>query len=356
MEGVVKTMSLHNFYKDKKVFITGHTGFKGSWLALWLQEIGAEVAGYSLPAEEISHFNLLKLKSKNYFENINDQKRIERAIQEFKPDIVFHLAAQPLVRDSYNDPITTYDTNVTGSLKVYLAALKANVPAVVSITTDKVYDNKEWSKGYVENDQLGGHDPYSSSKACMEIMTESFRKSFSSSGEILIATARAGNVVGGGDWARDRLIPDLVRNASQKKITPMRNPQSVRPWQHVLEPLNGYLLLGEKLLRGQSEFATAYNFGPNLNDNITVLDVANFAKKSWSDINFKMESSQDQLHEAGLLKLDISKAQNELKWKPLWKAEEAITFTVNWYKEYYLEKKISTHDDLRRFIGNEIIF
>lgn len=344
-------MTKHEIYKNKKVFITGHTGFKGSWLALWLHELGAEVAGYSLPPDELSHFNLLNLKIKNYFSDINDEKILNNAMAEFKPDIVFHLAAQPLVRDSYSDPITTYNTNVTGSLKVYLAALKAHVPALVSITTDKVYDNKEWDRGYREDDLLGGHDPYSSSKACMELMTDSFKKSFLGKGEMLMATARAGNVIGGGDWAKDRLIPDLVRNASKNITTPMRNPHSVRPWQHVLEPLNGYLLLGDKLLRGKKEFATSYNFGPSLTDNITVQDVANFSKKTWNAINFKMESQPDQLHEAGLLKLDISKAEKELNWHPLWNAEEAISFTVDWYKNYYLENKISSKEDLKKFIS-----
>jgi len=342
-------MSKHEIYKNKKVFITGHTGFKGSWLALWLQQIGAEIAGYALSPEELSHFNLLNLNVKNYFNDINDEKSLNAAMLEFNPDIVFHLAAQPLVRDSYSDPITTYNTNVTGSLKVYLAALKAKVPAIVSITTDKVYDNKEWLWGYRENDVLGGHDPYSSSKACMEIMTDSFKKSFLSNGEMLIATARAGNVIGGGDWAKDRLIPDLVRNASKKILTPIRNPNSVRPWQHVLEPLNGYLLLGEKLLRGQKQFASSYNFGPSLSDNITVQDVANFAKSSWSDIDFKMESDANHMHEANLLKLDISKAQNELQWMPLWSAEDAIKHTVIWYKNYYQEKKLTSMQDLERF-------
>ena len=207
----------HSIYKNKRVFITGHTGFKGSWLTLWLQEIGAEVAGYSLAPEELSHFNLLNLKCKNYFNNINDERTLEKVMCDFKPDIVFHLAAQPLVRESYVDPINTYNTNVTGSLKVYLAALKSNAAAVVSITTDKVYENLETNHAYSETDQLGGHDPYSSSKACMEILTQSFKKSFLASHPMLIATARAGNVIGGGDWARDRLIPDIVQNASKNQ-------------------------------------------------------------------------------------------------------------------------------------------
>jgi len=223
----------HQLYKNKNVFITGHTGFKGSWLAMWLHSIGANVTGYSLKPDELSHFNLLNLPIKNYFEDINDEATLTKAIKESKPDIIFHLAAQPLVRDSYDDPITTYNTNVIGTLKVYMAAMKNNVGALVSITTDKVYENNEWHWGYRENDQLGGHDPYSSSKACVELMTDSFRKSFLGDFKMYLATARAGNVIGGGDWAKDRLIPDLVRNASQDKTTPIRNPKSVRPWQHV---------------------------------------------------------------------------------------------------------------------------
>lgn len=347
----MENLVMHSIYKDKKVFITGHTGFKGSWLTLWLQEIGAEIAGYSLPPEELSHFNLLNLKCKNYFNNINDYGSLEKAMLEFKPDIVFHLAAQPLVRDSYDDPITTYDTNVTGSLKVYLAALKANVPALVSITTDKVYENKETLRGYVETDQLGGHDPYSSSKACMEIMTDSFKKSFLHQGQMLLATARAGNVIGGGDWAKDRLLPDFVRNASKNQPTPIRNPNSIRPWQHVLEPLHGYLMLGERLLNGEKEFATAFNFGPVLSDNLTVSKVGEIAKKSWEKIDLKLEIDPNQKHEANLLMLDIHKAETVLKWKPTWSAERAISHTIEWYKNFYLENKTISKVDLESYIS-----
>ena len=341
---------MHSAYKNRRVFITGHTGFKGSWLTFWLQEIGAEVAGYSFAPDELSHFNLLNLKVKNYFNDINDEKNLEKAMMEFKPDIVFHLAAQPLVRDSYDDPITTYNTNVTGSLKVYLAALKANVPALVSITTDKVYENKETLHGYVETDQLGGHDPYSSSKACMEIMTASFKKSFLTKGQMLLATARAGNVIGGGDWAKDRLLPDFVRNASKNQSTPIRNPKSIRPWQHVLEPVHGYLMLGERLMNKEEEFATAFNFGPALSDNLTVSEVGEFAKKTWNSINLNIEIDPNQKHEANLLMLNNSKAESTLKWKPTWNAEKAIAHTIEWYMNYYLEKKVATRIDLESYI------
>lgn len=338
-------------YKNKKVFITGHSGFKGSWLTMWLHQLGAEVSGYSLAPDELSHFNLLNLPVKNYFQNINDEASLTKAIQESKPDIVFHLAAQPLVRDSYDDPIGTYETNVIGSMKVYLAALKANVPCLVSITTDKVYENHEWLWGYRENDQLGGHDPYSSSKACVELMTDSFRKSFLHQDQMLLATARAGNVIGGGDWAKDRLIPDLVRNASQKKITPIRNPHSVRPWQHVLEPLNGYLMLGEKLLQNKKEFCTSFNFGPDAHDVASVDEMCKLANSNWADIRADFIPEKHQKHEAGLLKLDITKSRELLKWTPKWSSKKATEMTVNWYKDYYLNNKTITRDNLQEFIA-----
>lgn len=341
----------HEIYKNKKVFITGHTGFKGSWLALWLHSLGAEVTGYSLPADELSHFNLLQLPIKNYFEDINDEKKLAAAIKESKPDIIFHLAAQALVRDSYDDPITTYNTNVLGTLKVYYAALQAGVQGLVSITTDKVYENHEWLWGYREVDQLGGHDLYSSSKACVELMTDSFRKSFLSSHQMYLATARAGNVIGGGDWARDRLIPDLVRNASQSKTTPIRNPKSVRPWQHVLEPLNGYMMLGEKLLLKDKNFCTSFNFGPETHDVASVDEMVILAKKSWDKVEAQFSADSQNKHEAGLLKLDITKAREVLGWKPVWDSKKATAMTVNWYKEYYQNKSLSSFENLKEFIA-----
>ncbi len=338
-----------NIYKNKKVFITGHTGFKGSWLSLWLHKLGAEVTGYSLAPEKLSHFNLLNLPIKNYFNDINDEKSLEKAMMESKPDIVFHLAAQPLVRDSYDDPIGTYNTNVVGSLKVYMAALKASVPCLVSITTDKVYENFEWSWGYRENDRLGGYDPYISSKACVEIMTDSFKRSFLSDHKMLLATARAGNVIGGGDWARDRLIPDLVKNAADKKTTPIRNPQSVRPWQHVLEPLHGYLMLGERLLRNEREFCDSFNFGPESHDTASVSEMVKIAKNHWSDINALVTEDAAKKHEAGLLKLDITKAREKLNWKPLWNSQIGTEKTINWYKNYYQKGHLSSLENLEEF-------
>lgn len=343
---------IHQLYKNKRVLITGHTGFKGSWMAMWLHSIGAEVAGYALAPDELSHFNLLKLPIKNYIADINDEAAFSAALKAFRPDIVFHLAAQPLVRDSYEDPITTYNTNVLGSLKVYWAALKNEVPALVSITTDKVYENYEWSWGYRENDRLGGYDPYSSSKACVELMTDSFIRSFLADNKMLLATARAGNVIGGGDWAKDRLIPDLVRNAAAKKSTPIRNPYSVRPWQHVLEPLHGYLTLGEKLLNGEKEFSTSFNFGPESQDAATVEEMCRLAKNSWSDIDVQFITDAAKKHEAGLLKLDISKARDLLGYTPSWDSKKATELTIEWYKNYYGNGHVSSRENLQEFIAH----
>ena len=341
----------HEIYKNKKVLVTGHTGFKGSWLALWLTKLGAEVAGYSLPPEELSHFNLLNLPIKNYFADINDENSLTKAFNEFAPDIIFHLAAQPLVRESYDDPMGTYKTNVLGSLNVYMAAVKSKTKALVSITTDKVYENNEEDISFSEGDRLGGHDPYSSSKACVEIMTDSFRKSFLRDDKMLLATTRAGNVIGGGDWARDRLIPDLVRNASNNKKTEIRNPNSTRPWQHVLEPLHGYLLLGEKLLLNKKEFATSFNFGPNPEGVASVSQVFEMAQKKWDKIGIELIPDRSHKHEANLLKLDISKAADMLDWRPALTCEEAISLSINWYFSYYNNKKeIVSENDLDLFL------
>ena len=341
----------HRIYKGKKVFITGHTGFKGSWLAFWMHSLGAEVTGYALKPDELSHFNLLKLPIKNYFNDINDEKTLLSAIKESKPDIIFHLAAQPLVRDSYDDPITTYNTNVLGTMKVYWCAMQANVQSLVSITTDKVYENHEWLWGYREVDQLGGYDPYSSSKACVELMTDSFRRSFLSDYKMFLATARAGNVIGGGDWARDRLIPDLVRNAAIQKQTSIRNPKSIRPWQHVLEPLHGYMLLGEQLLLKNKDFCTSFNFGPESDDTASVDEMCKLAKQSWPAIEAKFIEEEIYKHEAGLLKLDITKSREILKWSPVWSSGQATEKTINWYKNFYLQNIISSKENLDEFIA-----
>ena len=330
----------NNIYQNKKVFLTGHTGFKGSWLALWLTYLGAQVCGYSLePNTEPSMFNELKIgekTEKSVIGDILDEAKLQKAMNEFKPDIVFHLAAQPLVRLSYAEPIMTYKTNVIGSLNVLEAARRcSSVKAFVNITTDKCYENKEVKTGYKEDDPMGGYDMYSSSKGCVEIMSSSFRRSFlQDETSMAMATARAGNVIGGGDWAQDRLIPDCIKGINEGHEIKIRNPIAVRPWQHVLEPLSGYLLLGQKLLQEGHKYADGFNFGPNEDSVLTVADVS----KKVCDLYGKGKviiGEQSPLHEAGLLMLNIKKAENVLGWKPSLTVNEAIKNTVDWYRHFY---------------------
>lgn len=330
----------YDIYKNKKVFLTGHTGFKGSWLALWLTMLGADVCGYSLaPNTKPSMFKELNIEekiSKSVIGDILDVNLLEQTMIDFQPDIVFHLAAQPLVRLSYSEPVLTYQTNVIGTLNVLEAARKCkSVKAFVNVTTDKCYENKEVERGYREDEPMGGYDMYSSSKGCVEIMSSSYRRSFlQDDGTYAMATARAGNVIGGGDWALDRLIPDCVVAINKGEKIEIRNPVAVRPWQHVLEPLSGYLLLGQKLLEYGKKYAEGFNFGP---DEKNVLRVADVAQKV-VDFYGKGEvivQKRDNLHEAGLLMLNIEKAKKVLGWKPTLTADDAIKNTVEWYKHFY---------------------
>lgn len=331
---------MFSIYNDKRVFLTGHTGFKGSWLALWLTKLGAKVCGYSLaPNTKPSMFEELNIKnriSKSIIGDILDYEKLQAEMKTFEPDIVFHLAAQPLVRLSYAEPILTYKTNVIGSLNVLEAARHTpSVKAFVNITTDKCYENKEVNRGYKEDEPMGGYDMYSSSKGCVEIMSSSFRRSFlQEEGTYAMATARAGNVIGGGDWALDRLIPDCVRFINDGEKIEIRNPVAVRPWQHVLEPLSGYLLLGEKLLEEGKKFAEGFNFGPNED---SVLRVAEVAQKvcEYYGKGETVVHKRDDLHEANLLMLNIEKAEQVLGWIPTYTAEEAVKKSVEWYKHFY---------------------
>lgn len=338
----------NNVYQGKKIFLTGHTGFKGSWLALWLTKLGASVCGYSLePNTKPSMFEELDISNKitkSIFGNILDFGKLEKTINEFQPDIVFHLAAQPLVRLSYQEPILTYQTNVIGTLIVLEVTRNcSSVKAFVNITTDKCYENKEINRGYREDESMGGHDMYSSSKGCVEIMSSSFRRSFlQTDGTYAMATARAGNVIGGGDWALDRLIPDCVRSINDGIKIKIRNPAAVRPWQYVLEPLSGYLLLGQKLLEEGKKHAEGFNFGPNEE---SVLKVAEVSQKVcvYYGKGEVVVHKRDDLHEANLLMLNIEKAEKVLGWVPTYTANQAIKKSVEWYRNFY-QKDINMYE------------
>ena len=324
-------------YNGKRVLITGHSGFKGGWLTVWLQNLGAQICGYSLPPNtHPALFEAIQVQSgiKNVFGDILDREKLNQTFQDFQPEIVFHLAAQPLVRLSYAEPVLTYETNVIGTLNVLEAARKCgSVKGFVNVTTDKCYENKEIARGYREDEPMGGYDMYSSSKGCVEILSSSYRRSFLQNGYAL-ATARAGNVIGGGDWAADRLIPDCVRNIEKGLEIEIRHPMSTRPWQHVLEPLSGYLLLGHLLYTQGNKYAECFNLGPNPDSTLTVAEVTEQVVKEYGKGTLKVHK-RDDLHEANLLMLDISKAARVLGWRPAYTAQQAIAETVAWYKCFY---------------------
>jgi CDP-glucose 4,6-dehydratase len=348
MEDVVKQnkFMFQNTYKDKKVFITGHTGFKGSWLSQWLMLLGAEVKGYSLyiPSKP-SMFEVLNLESKieHHVGDVCDLETLKKSISDFQPDFVFHLAAQALVRRSYDDPTLTFKTNVLGTIHV-LEAIKEtpSVKAAVFITSDKCYENVEWEYGYREDDRLGGKDPYSASKACAEIAFSSyFRSYFQSENMAKVATTRAGNVIGGGDWAADRIVPDCIRTWSQNETTIIRSPKATRPWQHVLEPLSGYLSLGENLFNETSNInGESFNFGPDSDVVKTVEELLSEMSKYWEHSNWQDSSDEiKEKKEAGLLKLSCDKALHRIKWEPTLKFDETIKMTMEWFTNFYKEPK-----------------
>ena len=346
-------------FRDRRIIVTGHTGFKGSWLVLWLLKLGAHVCGYSLhPPSRPYHYQLLNLSIDSIYGDVRDKAKLKQTFQAFQPDIVFHLAAQPLVRQSYKDPSTTFETNVMGTVNVLEASRQtASVRAVVNITSDKCYENSGKSEGYHEDDPLGGHDPYSASKGCAELVTASYRRSFFPLDEfqkrhqILLASVRAGNIIGGGDWGQDRLIPDVMRATHTNETVVLRNPQATRPWQHVLDPLAGYLLLGQKLLEGICEFAGAWNFGPQEVDQKTVMDVVRHLKTHWSQIDFKIVPEIKHFHEAERLKLDCAKAHARLGWKPIWNDVNMFEKTVQWYRDFYQSQRVRSSEQLDDYIG-----
>jgi CDP-glucose 4,6-dehydratase len=339
----------------KTILVTGHTGFKGSWLASWLVQLGAKVVGYSLPSQtEPSHIEHLNLDMVSIHGDIRDGDSLKKVFLNHKPEIVFHMAAQSLVRASYEDPIETYSTNVMGTLQVFEAARACErVRALINVTSDKCYENKEWPWGYRENDPMGGYDPYSSSKGCAELLTSSYRNSFfptesyGQKHETLLASVRAGNVIGGGDWAQNRLIPDAIRAIKEKQTLKIRSPQAIRPWQHVLEPLRGYLTLALQLLAGNKEAATGWNFGPRDENCITVEQVLNKLKLSLPDLHFEVEANP--YHEAHFLKLDSSKAQNLLNFCPLLGIDETLEWTAQWYQTFAETRELMTEEQVSQY-------
>ncbi|MFH1320710.1 MAG: CDP-glucose 4,6-dehydratase [Bacteroidota bacterium] len=350
-----------NAFRNKKVFLTGHTGFKGSWMLAILKLLSAQVKGYALePEEEPSMFNLINGESlcNSIIADIRDREKLEKELLDFQPDFIFHFAAQSLVRMSYQLPVETFEVNMLGTAKLLDAARKLEKPCnIIIITTDKVYENKEMDYAYKEDDKLGGFDPYSSSKACAEIVTASYRLSFFNPGDYdshlkSIATARSGNVIGGGDWAKDRIVPDIVRSLNAVEPLKVRNPKATRPWQYVLEPLSGYLFLGAKMQENPVGFADSYNFGPYPDDELSVEELVKISLDHWGSGVYEKANSHDEPHEAGLLKLDITKALNKLGWKPKLKSREAIAKTVNWYRNYhqnpleYTERQVKEYFEL----------
>ena len=327
---------MSNFWQGKKVFVTGHTGFKGGWLVLWLEALGAEVRGYSLAAPSAPNLFALAEVARGMDSiegDIREAGKLAAAMRAQQPEIVFHLAAQPLVRQSYADPLATYAVNVMGTANLLDAARHCpSVRAAVVITTDKCYENREWLWPYRESDRLGGHDPYSSSKACAEVLASSFRRAFFADGTV--ATARAGNVIGGGDWAADRLVPDMVRAFSAGEALVLRNPEAVRPWQHVLEPLRGYLLLAERLYTEGQPFAEAWNFGPESSEARPVSWLAERFAELWGNGAAWRHAAAEQPHEAQMLTLDWSKAAARLDWHPLLPLDESLAWTAEWYSRW----------------------
>ncbi|NPV10167.1 MAG: CDP-glucose 4,6-dehydratase [Ignavibacteria bacterium] len=333
---------MFNSYKDKKVFITGHTGFKGSWLTLWLLKLGAIVSGYALdPKTNKDIFVLCELNKKIYDirDDIRNYFSLKEYIDKFEPEIIFHLAAQPLVLESYDEPKYTFETNTLGTLNILEAFRQSRTAKIlVVITSDKVYENNEWIWGYRENDKIGGDDPYSASKSAAEIIVNAYQKSFFyKQNNKLVATVRAGNVIGGGDWSKNRIVPDCIRALENKETIIIRNPMATRPWQHVLEPIGGYLLLAEKLMQGETFLQGAWNFGPNYNNNKNVELLVKEIIKQYGEGTYKIENEIDKPKEAKYLALDITKAIKILNWEPIFNFEETIKLTIDWYKKYKSE-------------------
>ena len=345
-------------YQNKTVLITGNTGFKGSWLAYWLHQMGARVIGYALPAPTTpNHWGLLDLPVPHQTGDIRHLDGLRQTFDLYQPEVVFHLAAQSLVRYSYQHPLETIETNIVGTGNLLECARQtASVRAVVIVTSDKCYYNPEDGKPLVETDPMGGYDPYSMSKGCAELVTASYRNSFfnvsqyGKTHQVLVASARAGNVIGGGDWADDRLIPDLIKTTQSGQPVVIRNPEAVRPWQHVLEPLSGYLLLGQRLLEGNTLAAGGWNLGPLLSDILPVREIVRQARHQWDAISYQELPAEINPHEAHFLSLDCTKADQQLNWQPVWNTATALAYTIHWYKAYTQNQQISTYSDLEAYV------
>lgn len=332
-----------NIFKGKTVLVTGHTGFKGSWLCIWLKELGTNIVGYALePYTERDNFVVSGLEDKvtHITGDIRDFRRLSKVFEEYKPDFVFHLAAQAIVRESYINPKETYDINIGGTVNVLeCCRLTDSGRIVINVTSDKCYENKEWVWGYRENDSMGGYDPYSSSKGCSELITVAYRNSFFNPIDFekhgkSLSSVRAGNVIGGGDWQKNRILPDCIRALEKNESIKIRSPRATRPWQHVLEPLSGYLLLASKMNEEPQKFCGAWNFGPYQDSIITVSEIADLIVAKWGSGSWIDKSNQEEPHETNLLSLDISRAKTYLKWSPVWDTATTIEKTVGWYKEY----------------------
>ena len=359
-------MNLQAVFQDKKVFLTGHTGFKGSWFLCWLHILGAQVKGYALaPENDHDLYNMIDGYSicESVIADIRDKEKLKNEILSFQPDFIFHLAAQPIVRYSYEFPVDTFEINTLGTANLLDVLRSFDKPCVtIVVTTDKVYENNETGELYSEDDKLGGYDPYSASKAAAEIVVSSYRNSFFNPQQYKahkksISSARAGNVIGGGDWAKDRIIPDIVKALSNNQPIEVRNPESVRPWQHVLDSLSGYLLLAAKQFNDPVKFADAFNFGPEKNDFKKVKDLVEAAINSWGKGSVDYNKDNRDLHEAGLLRLDISKATNELGWVPKFNSDIAISKTIHWYKEFIKSGKNARDlvlDDISEYMKADI--
>ena len=341
-------------YRDRRILLTGHTGFKGSWLALWLRALGARVSGLALPDSPAPcHWDLLRLDVDEVRADVRDAAAVRAAVADARPEIVFHLAAQALVRNSYRDPLTTWSTNVVGTAAL-LDACRAvpGVRAVVVVTSDKCYEDREWAWGYRESDRLGGHDPYSASKAATELVAASYRDAFFHDAQApLLATARAGNVIGGGDWGEDRLVPDLVRAVGAGSSLAVRAPMAVRPFQHVLDCLSGYLQLGARLGNGEREFAAAWNFGPHADDTRSVTDVLSCLQKHWPAVRWH-DAPDATLRETAFLALDSTLARRHLPWKPVWPIDAALAATAAWYRRFLDDGGVLSGEQLRRYCAD----